>query len=237
MTKKLQANINRHDCSSSTNSNCCCPGVAGKLIIAALLLLSGILFGYYLAKRSVSPPEDVFCTMDAKQCPDGSFVGRVGPNCEFAPCPNGELSFPKNEFSPEGPTHEFKQEEIVIDGNRYSIQLPPAFYLDHGVLANYDPNSETGMGGLSEGTGKCDLLMDQDLVLDDTNLEKTENISDGYLPIKKITRKVLYPNPSGDKMVYYQIGESPNILSAVCYGVWQDDSPELVNILKTVQKF
>lgn len=31
--------------------------------------------------------EPVFCTMDAKECPDGSYVGRVGPNCEFAPCP------------------------------------------------------------------------------------------------------------------------------------------------------
>jgi hypothetical protein len=28
------------------------------------------------------------CTMEAKLCPDGSAVGRVGPNCEFAPCPN-----------------------------------------------------------------------------------------------------------------------------------------------------
>jgi hypothetical protein len=30
---------------------------------------------------------DVGCTMDAKECPDGSFVGRVPPSCEFAPCP------------------------------------------------------------------------------------------------------------------------------------------------------
>lgn len=29
----------------------------------------------------------VMCTMDAKICPDGSAVGRSGPNCEFAPCP------------------------------------------------------------------------------------------------------------------------------------------------------
>ncbi len=29
----------------------------------------------------------VACTMDAKVCPDGSAVGREGPNCEFAPCP------------------------------------------------------------------------------------------------------------------------------------------------------
>lgn len=31
------------------------------------------------------PP--VMCTMDAKACPDGSFVSRTGPHCEFAPCP------------------------------------------------------------------------------------------------------------------------------------------------------
>ncbi|MDB5204437.1 MAG: hypothetical protein JWP09_465 [Candidatus Taylorbacteria bacterium] len=29
----------------------------------------------------------VVCTMEAKQCPDGSYVGRQGPKCEFAPCP------------------------------------------------------------------------------------------------------------------------------------------------------
>jgi hypothetical protein len=27
------------------------------------------------------------CTEEAKICPDGSAVGRTGPNCEFAPCP------------------------------------------------------------------------------------------------------------------------------------------------------
>ena len=31
--------------------------------------------------------ESVFCTADAKLCPDGSYVGRVAPKCDFAPCP------------------------------------------------------------------------------------------------------------------------------------------------------
>jgi len=31
--------------------------------------------------------EEIFCTLEAKLCPDGSAVGRVGPNCDFAPCP------------------------------------------------------------------------------------------------------------------------------------------------------
>lgn len=29
----------------------------------------------------------VACTQEAKICPDGSSVGRTGPNCEFTPCP------------------------------------------------------------------------------------------------------------------------------------------------------
>lgn len=31
--------------------------------------------------------DQVFCTMEAKLCPDGSYVGRSGPKCEFTPCP------------------------------------------------------------------------------------------------------------------------------------------------------
>ncbi len=31
--------------------------------------------------------EQAACTMDAKICPDGSGVGRIPPDCEFAPCP------------------------------------------------------------------------------------------------------------------------------------------------------
>jgi hypothetical protein len=32
-------------------------------------------------------PKTVVCTADAKQCPDGSYVSRVAPSCEFATCP------------------------------------------------------------------------------------------------------------------------------------------------------
>lgn len=38
---------------------------------------------------STSSP--VACTMEAKMCPDGSFVGRTGPGCEFAACPDAEI--------------------------------------------------------------------------------------------------------------------------------------------------
>lgn len=42
--------------------------------------------------HSPSSEEPVFCTMDAKVCPDGSSVGRVPPTCEFAECPSETVS-------------------------------------------------------------------------------------------------------------------------------------------------
>jgi hypothetical protein len=37
--------------------------------------------------KKLVPPIQQACTMEAKICPDGSAVGRTGPNCEFPPCP------------------------------------------------------------------------------------------------------------------------------------------------------
>jgi len=64
---------------------------------AAILLLPYILWvsfaaflNYSIWKISASAPEPVFCTQEAKLCPDGSYVGRVAPDCEFAPCSGNE---------------------------------------------------------------------------------------------------------------------------------------------------
>ncbi len=54
-----------------------------------LLLFAALaLFGTGCVEFFGSPPEQsIACTADAKLCPDGSYVGRTGPKCEFAPCP------------------------------------------------------------------------------------------------------------------------------------------------------
>lgn len=44
--------------------------------------------------------EPTACTMDAKACPDGSYVGRVAPDCEFAPCPSEESTACTMEYAP-----------------------------------------------------------------------------------------------------------------------------------------
>lgn len=38
--------------------------------------------------KFIDEHEQRACTMEAKICPDGTAVGRTGPNCEFAPCGN-----------------------------------------------------------------------------------------------------------------------------------------------------
>ena len=35
-----------------------------------------------------TPTQPQACTEEAKICPDGSAVGRTGPNCAFAACPD-----------------------------------------------------------------------------------------------------------------------------------------------------
>lgn len=39
-------------------------------------------------QTSITPTTNqIACTLEAKQCSDGSYVSRTGPNCEFAACP------------------------------------------------------------------------------------------------------------------------------------------------------
>jgi hypothetical protein len=55
--------------------------------LLVLIVLGGALA---LLTNPVTTPVQgggVACTMEAKLCPDGSYVGRTGPNCEFAACP------------------------------------------------------------------------------------------------------------------------------------------------------
>lgn len=56
-------------------------------IISALVLLAGIFFLAFLNASPDQTEGQVFCTQEARLCPDGSYVGRTGPNCEFTACP------------------------------------------------------------------------------------------------------------------------------------------------------
>ena len=65
-----------------------------NLLLAALIVIAGAGIWFISTHPAPKPPVDnnfpsrpVACTLEAKICPDGSAVGRTGPNCEFAACP------------------------------------------------------------------------------------------------------------------------------------------------------
>ena len=63
--------------------------VAAWLLVPYILWVSfaGYLnFMIWQLNSAGIPSEGVACTMDALECPDGSYVGRIAPDCEFAPC-------------------------------------------------------------------------------------------------------------------------------------------------------
>jgi hypothetical protein len=49
---------------------------------------SGVFITIEPTEKCSIEAEGVACAQDAKQCPDGSYVGRQAPSCEFAPCPD-----------------------------------------------------------------------------------------------------------------------------------------------------
>lgn len=64
------------------------PKFVGAFCVVAIVLGFGLYILNPTPEEHVKEePEQVFCTQEAMQCPDGSYVGRTGPNCEFAVCP------------------------------------------------------------------------------------------------------------------------------------------------------
>ena len=62
--------------------------MSDKIILGVVVLATVVVWVYYFNIKKEQT--QIACTMEAKLCPDGSAVGRTGPNCEFAPCPKVE---------------------------------------------------------------------------------------------------------------------------------------------------
>lgn len=110
----------------------------------------------------------VACTMDAKQCPDGSYVGRVAPDCAFAACPGMPSCAPY--VCKDGTTHP----SCTEDGHVINYFAEPC--LTHGgeagpfsdVAANH-PNAQAIaylkangiVQGYADGTFKPDATINR----------------------------------------------------------------------------
>lgn len=111
------------------------------LIIVGFLAAAGGAY-YFFVKKT---PKQVACTMEAKVCPDGSSVGRTGPDCEFAACPiavpnetadwqtynntkyNYEIKYPNDYERPDTTITQYASfiSKRVIDGFAISVKDNP----------------------------------------------------------------------------------------------------------------
>jgi hypothetical protein len=71
------------------------------LILIGIVIIFGL--GALLYINNPDPIEykiekPIACSADAKACPDGSYVERVGPNCEFEPCPTASSTKNDNSY-------------------------------------------------------------------------------------------------------------------------------------------
>lgn len=64
------------------------------LIILLAILILGTAYVFWKTKKTnIDLPNNTACTEEALMCPDGSGVGRTGPECKFSPCPNTAESY------------------------------------------------------------------------------------------------------------------------------------------------
>lgn len=84
--------------------------VAGGIIFVSLNFYRKEMLDLSKSAETKDPEagigDGVVCTMDAKLCPDGSSVGRIGPDCEFAACPGDEA---------------VEMKSIIVDGSSTSV--------------------------------------------------------------------------------------------------------------------
>ena len=72
------------------------------LTLIVIILALGLMGGVFAKYKNQPTPEEVIvvpeddenyaCTMDAKMCPDGSYVGRTGKDCHFEECPEASAT-------------------------------------------------------------------------------------------------------------------------------------------------
>ncbi len=96
------------------------------MAVLVVIIAAGFLYRYEVEKpkspvlQGTGTGNGVACTDEAKICPDGSAVGRTGPNCSFATCPppNAELTTASTTFDfvlPSG----YKRNVVSSDDSSY----------------------------------------------------------------------------------------------------------------------
>ncbi|MDD2646950.1 MAG: hypothetical protein PHV78_03455 [Patescibacteria group bacterium] len=116
------------------------------IIAALLILVASFALLFWNSKSTI-----VQCTMEAKLCPDGSYVGRIGPNCEFEPCPdenNPDDLWKTTTDSATGIT--FKYPEALLTQYIGVVDWPPKIQVVNESFSCTEAGNEIMSGGLTQ---------------------------------------------------------------------------------------
>ncbi len=113
-------------------------------------------------------PEPIACTMDAMMCPDGSYIGRSGPNCEFV-CKQNPIIDRAREvlFMLQNKNYSQLEEFISSDGLALN-NLPNVNLTKNNVLkkdiSDIPNDSKVHLWGYTDGKGDPINLTTKDFI-------------------------------------------------------------------------
>jgi plastocyanin len=86
-----------------------------------------------------SASNSVACTLELKRCPDGSMVGRIPPNCDFAVCPPSSVNVPPPATNNTTPVS--AKASVTISGFLFS---PATITVKKGTTVTWINNDSVG---------------------------------------------------------------------------------------------
>jgi hypothetical protein len=116
------------------------------IIIASLFLIAGAA----MAIIPLLSQKEKACTMEAKLCPDGSSVGRIGPDCEFAECSKIIIDSSWKKFTDPDSGASIRYPETIPEKYISVIDWPPKISVTDEVFSCLEAGSETTRAGKTE---------------------------------------------------------------------------------------
>jgi hypothetical protein len=178
-------------------------------------IIIGLVFiiavgGYFAFGTKLNTKQNsVACTLEAKICPDGSSVGRSGPNCEFTLCPGAASS-----TTPQTDISNWKTYQNEEGG--YSFKYPNEWnvainkFNPKNALFGPGATNESGIGGveyigvLSSGQSLSSFINEFNKGIESGSVSETETVINGNNAVISILPKASLAEPRETKSVSFE---------------------------------
>lgn len=124
-----------------------------SILIAVIIMLvvgTTLYMGVRRPSTGTLPDNEIACTMDALICPDGSAVGRTGPQCAFVACPDQD-SFSGKLVQIEGKFYLETSAPSGLPEGASMYRIPLQFKMVTNVLGQLINQNVRVRGTFSEG--------------------------------------------------------------------------------------